>query len=86
MTKLEEKLKELGINICDNQELLQVIENQTKRINELEESLKRIRNTYRLSSAGILRGRVKPTDILSEDERVVYIIEDGVETKYTIIK
>lgn len=85
MTKLEEKLQALGINICDNQELLKVIENQAKRINELEESLERIRNTYRLSFAGVKRGRVKPTDILSKNERIIYIIEDGVEKSYMII-
>lgn len=85
LLRLEEKLIELGINICDNQELLKVIENQAKRINELEESLERIRKTYRLDFAGVQRGRVKPTDILSKDERIIYIIEDGVAKPYMII-
>lgn len=80
------KLEELGINTDDNQALLQVIENQAKRINELEEALERIRKTYRLDSAGVRYGRVKPTDILTKNEQVIYIIKDNVETKYTIIK
>ena len=84
MIKLEENLIKLGINICDNQALLQVIENQAKRIKELEDSLERIRKTYRLDFAGVKRGRVKPTDILSKDERIIYIIEDGVEKSYMI--
>lgn len=84
MTKLENKLEELGINICDNQELLKIIEKQTKKIKELEESLERIRKTYRLSHAGVRKGRVKPTDILSESERVIYIIENGIEKPYMI--
>ena len=84
MTKLEEKLKELGINICDNQELLKIIEKQTKKIKELEESLERIRKTYRLDYTGVRVGRVKPTDILSKSERVIYIIENGIEKPYMI--
>ena len=85
MTKLKEKLQTLGINICDNQELLKVIENQAKRINELEESLERIRKAYRLDYAAVRYGRVKPSDILSKDERTIYIIEDGVAKPYMII-
>lgn len=85
MINLEEKLIELGINIYNNQELLQVIENQAKRINELEESLERIRKAYRLDYAAVRRGRVKPSDILSKDERTIYIIEDGVAKPYMII-
>lgn len=85
MTKLEEKLEELGINICDNQELLKIIEKQTKKIKELEESLERIRKTYRLSyCAGVQLGHIKPTDILSKSERVIYVIENGIEKPYMI--
>lgn len=67
------------------QEVLKDFENQAKHIKELEESLERIRKTYRLDFAGVQRGRVKPTDILSKDERIIYIIEDGVAKPYMII-